>query len=148
MYTFTIADIQPCDEDVALGLKSLSTLFGTRTKNYQIDLHDDNGSVLSIPKSTLFLLQEMLAEISKGNILSIIPPQAELTTLVAADILDVPLSLLTKLIEAGKIPVCKADTCQRILYRDVIDYKRRMVAKRLEALDELAAQGQELGMGY
>ena len=33
-------------------------------------------------------------------------------------------------------------------HQDLIDYKNRIDAKRRKALEELAAQAQELGMGY
>jgi hypothetical protein len=125
MNTLTTADIRPCDEDVALAQKSLSTLLRTCTKNHQVDFIDGNGSVLPIPTSTLLLLQEMLTEISKGNILAIIPSQAEIVDTDAADLLNIPLSSLMQLIEADEIPVCKADTHQRVRYRDVVDYKKR-----------------------
>jgi hypothetical protein len=34
------------------------------------------------------------------------------------------------------------------LVKDVFEYKQRIDTERLKALDELAAQVQELGMGY
>jgi uncharacterized protein YbjQ (UPF0145 family) len=34
------------------------------------------------------------------------------------------------------------------LFRDLMEYKRSMDRKRLESLDELAAEAQKLGLGY
>jgi uncharacterized protein YbjQ (UPF0145 family) len=39
-------------------------------------------------------------------------------------------------------------THRRVLAKDVFDYKQRIDTERLNALNELAAQAQELGMGY
>ena len=37
---------------------------------------------------------------------------------------------------------------RRVLFKDLMEYKRSMDRKRLESLDELAAESQKLGLGY
>ncbi len=91
---------------------------------------------------------EVLTEIGQGNAVSIILIYAELTTRKAADILNISRSLLVQLLERGDMPFHEIGTHRRVRYQDVIDYKNRIDAERRKALDELAAQAQELGMGY
>jgi excisionase family DNA binding protein len=88
-----------------------------------------------------------LTEIGQDNALSIIPIHAELTTQEAADVLNISRPFLVRLLEKGDIPFHKIGTQRRVRYQDVIAYKKRIDAERRQALDELAAQAQELNMG-
>ena len=143
----------PSQQDIALARetgRALSTVLQTRAETQQIDFHDDRGAVrtLRVPTSALRLLLEVLTEIGRGNAVSIIPIHAELTTQEAADVLNVSRPFLVQLLEKGDIPFHRVGTHRRVRYQDVIDHRKRIDAERRTALDELAAQAQELDMGY
>ena len=143
----------PSEEDIALAQESgraLSTILQIRAETQQIDFRDDKGTVrtVRIPTSALHVLLDVLTEIGRGNAVSVTPIHAELTTQEAADVLNVSRPFLVQLLEKGDIPFHKIGTHRRVRHQDVIAYKKRIDAERRKVLDELAAQAQELGMGY
>lgn len=77
-----------------------------------------------------------------------VPQQTELTIQEAADLLHVSQHYLISLLDAGTIPCSSAGTQRQVLRKDVLAYKTRIDDARLVTLRELAAQAQELGMGY
>jgi hypothetical protein len=51
-------------------------------------------------------------------------------------------------LDEGQIPYRNAGVRRRVLLCDIVEYRRLIDCRREEALDELAGQAQELGMGY
>ena len=115
---------------------------------FRIESENTPEETVSIPAVAFRLLNDILTQMAQGNAVTLIPIHAELTTQQAADILNVSRPFLVDQLEKGVIPYRKVGTHRRILYKDVMDYKTSMDRNRLKALDELAAQAQELGMGF
>ena len=66
----------------------------------------------------------------------------------AAEILKVSRPYAAKLFDDGAIPSRRVGTHRRALTADVLAYKQREKEARLAVLDELAAEGLRLKMGY
>jgi excisionase family DNA binding protein len=106
------------------------------------------GEAVVLPASAVRMLIDLLSEMASGSAVAMIPVHAELTTQQAADLLGVSRPFLIKQMKEGKLPYRQVGTHRRILFKDVMAYKRKTGARRLKALDELAAQAQDLDMGY
>lgn len=108
----------------------------------------DGDGEIEVPVSALRMLVEILANMAEGNAISIVPIHAELTTQQAADFLGVSRPYVVGLVERGELPHHKVGTHRRIFFRDLLGYQQQRLAQSKAALDALAEQAQDLGMGY
>jgi excisionase family DNA binding protein len=145
--------VTPTEADAHLAQESsrqlASLLTRKRKKPYRLRVESDHDQEeVAIPASAFRLLSDILTQMAQGNAVTLIPVHAELTTQQAADLLNVSRPFLIEQLEKKAIPYRKVGTHRRILFKDVMDYKRRMDENRLQALEELSAQAQQLDMGY
>ncbi len=109
---------------------------------------DQEQQPLELPATAVALLMDVLEAIAAGRGVSIIPENAELTTVQAAAILNVSRPYLIKLLAEGAIPYRRVGKHRRILMEDVMTYKNRIDLEREAVLDQLTADAQENDMGY
>jgi excisionase family DNA binding protein len=139
----------PTPHEVELARTSSRLLAACLGDGETARLRVHNGDeLIEVPVSALRMLVDILANMAEGRGVSIIPKDAELTTQMAADFLNVSRPYLVTLIEAGQIPFHKTGTHRRIKVSDVLAYKQKRDAESKAALEALAAQAQELDMGY
>ena len=145
--------VLPTEDDAALARASYQKLVSL-IQHDEADLtikvmqDDSKGETVDIPAQAFSLLVEILAHMGQGNGVQLTPIRKELEIYEAADILGVSKAYLVSLLKSGEIPYWVEGTVYRMLYQDVIDYKNRNDTERMKVLDELAAQAQELNMGY
>jgi excisionase family DNA binding protein len=101
---------------------------------------------LDLPPVVTRLILDALKETAAGHAVALVPVEAEITTQQAADLLNVSRPFLIGLIDTGALPVRMVGNQRRIPLQDLLDYKADIYAKRREALRELVAYDQELGL--
>ncbi|UXN59212.1 excisionase family DNA-binding protein [Phyllobacterium zundukense] len=108
----------------------------------------DNEEAIELPAGAVKLLMAVLEDMASGRAVTIVPQNAELTTQQAADVLNVSRPFLIGLLDERKLPFRMVGTHRRVRFEDVLNYKEAIDTERRKVLGQLAAEAQELGMGY
>jgi excisionase family DNA binding protein len=143
----------PTAADARLARESLSRIdqileAGSSDLRFSIRSDEQAGPEIPLPVSAVRLLKDILAEMAQGHAVTLLPVQAELTTQQAAGLLNVSRPYLIGLLEAGHIPFRLVGQHRRVRLDDLLAYQRKDDETRRRIADELAADAQELGMGY
>ena len=152
--TETDHEVSPTPADARIALEStrrLSRVLAAEPKvavRVRIEAESEREEAISIPVAAFRLLNGILAEMAKGNAVSLVPIHSELTTQQAADILNVSRPFLIEQLDKGAIPYRMVGSHRRIMLNDLMEFKQTMDRNRLKALDDLSAIDQDLGLGY
>ena len=109
---------------------------------------DEPAQVLELPAEAVSILVEVLEAMAQGRGVSILRENVELTSVEAAEALQVSRPFLIKLLEEGAIAHCKVGKHRRVRVEDLLSYKRRIDREREAVLDQLAVEAQHGDMGY
>ncbi|MFZ6711987.1 helix-turn-helix domain-containing protein [Undibacterium sp. TC9W] len=131
----------------------IAALDHSKAMNITIAEDDDverlgDSPVLRLPPKILRMFADILGEVAQGKTVTILPREMYISTQEAAVILNVSRPYLIKLLEEERIPHHKVGRHRRVLLKDVLAYKEDRHKTSQDALDKLAEQAQELGMGY
>ena len=143
--------VPPSKEDVELARASGQRLapLARRGRPLTLSIRDAGKmATIELPAGAVKLLQAILEDMASGRAVTIVPQSAELTTQQAADFLNVSRPFLVQLLEQKKLPFRLVGTHRRIRFEDVLRFKENIDAERRKVLDQLAAEAQELKMGY
>lgn len=104
--------------------------------------------VVELPPQALRFIAQILGAMSERQPVVVMPARQELTTVEAANYLNVSRPFLIKEIEAGRLPCRLVGTHRRIAFEDLQAYEARMRAARQAALERLADGRDALGLEY
>jgi excisionase family DNA binding protein len=105
-----------------------------------------DGDAIELPEGIHELLVSIVENLKAGNGVTVIPMHAELTTVEAAELLNVSRPFLIKQLEAGALPYHMVGTHRRLRLADVRAYRDRMDEQAEKALAAMTAEAEDLGL--
>ncbi|MBK9165929.1 MAG: helix-turn-helix domain-containing protein [Bryobacterales bacterium] len=144
-------ELPPSAQDAAMARVSGQVLspFVRQKRPLSLRVREDGQEKpLELPAGAVALLMEILEAMASGRGVTLIPENAELTTVQAAEVLNVSRPYLIKLLDDHVLPHRKVGKHRRIRLEDVMAYKSKIDQEREAVLDALAREAQELEMGY
>ena len=140
----------PSDQDALLAREASRTLAKHRVADedlrVQVNKAGHEITTIELPAAATKLLMQMLIEMGKGRAVTLVPSDTEITTQQAADLLNVSRPYVIGLIDKGVLPSRMVGIQRRLPLADVLNYKIETKAKAYEAMKEIAAIDQELGL--
>lgn len=111
----------------------------------EIEIEETKDKII-IPIRALKLLGDILKSMSQGKPISIVPVATEVTTQKAAEILGCSRPYLVKLLEEGKIQYTKVGKHRRIMFEDILKYKKQMKEEQKKNIINIMSFDEELGL--
>lgn len=111
----------------------------------EIEIEETQDKIV-VPSRALKLLQDILQAMSEGKPVSIVPVATEVTTQKAAELLGCSRPFLVKLLEDGEIPFTKIGKHRRIMFEDVVNYRKKMKDEQRKHLIEIMNADEEDGL--
>jgi excisionase family DNA binding protein len=111
----------------------------------EIEIEETKDKIV-IPIRALKFLGDILKAMSQGKPISIVPVATEVTTQKAAEILGCSRPYLIKLLETGKIEFTKVGKHRRIMFEDILKYKKQMKEEQKKNIIDIMNFDEEIGL--
>lgn len=105
-----------------------------------------DGTTIELPEGIHELLASIVEHLKAGNGVTVIPMHAELTTVEAAELLNVSRPYLIKQLEAGALSFHMVGTHRRLRLADVLAYRDRIDTDAEDALAAMSAEAEALAL--
>ena len=151
MNTFAHRQFPSTPQDAAIAQSTYEALspYGGMNRPLKLRVRDsEQEQTIDLPAGAVDLLVRVLEAMAAGRGVTLIPESAELTSVQAADVLNVSRPFLIKLLDRKVIPHRKVGKHRRIRMEDVMAYKNAIDREREQVLEQLTREAQSGDMGY
>lgn len=105
-----------------------------------------DGSAVEIPATLYRVLRQAVPPLLRGESISIVHANEELTTQQAANILNVSRPYLIRLLDRCEIPFHRVGTHRRIRFEELMSFKDKRDAERRSHLRQMVSDAEEEGL--
>lgn len=100
---------------------------------------------LELPDPLYRLLLRIIGDVAEGRPIAYALETQDLTTQQAANLLGMSRQFLVGLLDKGEIPYHRVGTHRRLMFKDVMAFRKRRDQRRHEALNQMAKEAVESG---
>jgi excisionase family DNA binding protein len=111
------------------------------------ELVGPKGEKIALPESIFYVLERVVEVLARGDAVTVVPVDKEMTTQQAADLLNVSRQYLVRLLDENKIKHTRINRHRRIRVEDVLEFKERRDRERRAGLKRLTEMSEDAG-GY
>ena len=142
--------VSPLDREMARVAQRclMEALDHSRAASITLTTESGEHPSIDLPPASLKIIGQVLGMMSAGRPIVLMPAKQEMSTVEAANFLNVSRPFVIKEIKAGRLEHRMVGTHRRIAFSDLVEYAQGMQSRRLEALDRMAANAAELGLEY
>jgi excisionase family DNA binding protein len=126
----------------------MAALDHSRAASITIESDDGSAPAIQLPPQALKLIAQLLGVMSERRPVVLMPSHQELTTVEAANFLNVSRPFVIKEIEAGRLKHRMVGSHRRIEFEDLQAYATQMRANQKIALQRMADDAREQGLEY
>ena len=107
---------------------------------------EETEKKIKLPAKALRLLAQILKATADGKPISLVPIAMEMTTQAAAELLGCSRPHIVKLVDIGEIPHTMVGRHRRLMFEDVMKYKKEMKEKQKNLIIEMMKEDEEYGL--
>ena len=126
----------------------MAALDHSRAASIMVTNDEGDQPAVQVPPQALRVIAQVLGAMSERRPIMLMPSQQEVSTVEAANFLNVSRPFVIKEIEQGRLPHRLVGTHRRIAIDDLMQYAQTMRANQKSALQRMADDAHELGLDY